>query len=357
MATRKPQPRARRGSSSATSAAPRQAGPLRVSDEMRMLLGHCFVQGEPIPENPTLSLERVLAIEQQLGAALPDDALALAASRSHLLRHATGFSLDEVLDFADDERDLPDDHVAIAVVYSEPFAELYEGAHGGPFFTLAIRRGRKVSDPEVLLVTENGTPKPPTLAAFARARIEEWHRSRNEASPLASAGAIDFVPVLVATPARAAPVERVVDHPRLGRGRLLEERDDKWVVAFDDGSTRTLLRSAFPQALPDAPAVPIAPRAPPREPVPDHPLWPVFADKLRARGVDPERGFFEQADASKGTNGDGFNYRCRDADARARVTLNLLRELCGRRPRRLASYESSESEIWSSPADCFRSAV
>jgi hypothetical protein len=328
-----------------------RAGRLSISPELAELIHLCERCGEPMPSAPSLALAKVQRIEAELECALPDDVLAVLATRAPMLRTATGLAFDELLDVHDGWADgVPDTHVAIAYVYGEPFAERFEGAHGGPYDVLAIPREGPVTRTEVLVLTDGRLPDAPTtLAAFATEKIEAWYQSGTR-----SGDATRFEPRLVGEPAPTATLrERWVTHPKLGRGRLLEVRDDKWVVAFEAG-TKTL-KSSMCVADPEPTEAKSTPRARSRvETAPDHPQWSEFAARLQKAGVDPLRSFYEQADASKGTDADGWAYRMRDADARVRTTLRIVRELTGRKLPATLSWDDTESEAWTSPIECFR---
>jgi hypothetical protein len=329
------------------------------------LLHLCEALGERVAQSPSLDLARVQAVEAELGCALPDDVLVVLAVRSSILECATNLSLDEILEVGDDvwTNGVPEDHVAIAAVYHEPFAERYEGAHGGPYDVIAIPRTS--SSPSILVVSD-GRPhdEPTTLAAFAREKIAAWYRRRDEwIRCVETAGQPwdrRFAPRLSGAPAKTATApERWVTHPKLGRGRLLEMRDDKFTVAFDSG-TKVLKSSML--VLEDAPKVETPPQRPRVSGARSHVLWEEFASRLAKAGVDATRGFFEQADQSKGHDADGHAYRRRDADGRARTTLRVLKELTGVKLPSSYGYEESASESWPSeswrsPEHCFESAT
>lgn len=337
------------------------AGPLFPSPDLVALIHLCEALGERIAQSPSIDLARVQAIETELGCTLPDDVLVLLAARSPILKCATNLSLDEILEVADDvwTDGVPEDYVAIATVYHEPFAERYEGAHGGPYDVIAI--ARTSSSPSVLVVSD-GYPRdePTTLAALAREKIEDWYRRRDDWIRCVEIAAQPwdrrFAPRLAGANAKAAnPAERWATHPKLGRGRLLEMHDDKCTVVFDSG-TKVLKSSML--VLEDAPKVEV-PSEPQRSVsrARSHALWEEFASRLAKVGVDATRGFFEQADPSKGHDADGHAYRRRDADGRVRTTLRILKDLTGAKLPASYGYEESASESWRSPEHCFESAT
>ncbi|APR77917.1 Hypothetical protein A7982_03264 [Minicystis rosea] len=230
-----------------------EAGPLHPTDSMLELLRLSRALGAA-PGARTLDVAAVHAIETELGATLPDDALIVLTMGDGDLACATGLALDAILDAAEDWGDgVPDDHVAIAFVYEDPFAEREEDAHGGAYEVIAIPRDASRSSSRVLIVRDGHAEEETTLAAFAREKIAAWY-SRDSASwlsalqreaalPLADD---TFRPALVgALPvARAEPV-RFVAHPKFGRGRVLETRTEngetKLVIAFETAGQKTLL--------------------------------------------------------------------------------------------------------------------
>jgi hypothetical protein len=232
-----------------------RVGPLTPSAELLGVLRLCEALGDRVPREPTLSSSAVRDIERELGATLPDDALVIMAVDCPTLRCATHLVLDEILDVHEDwSNGVPDEQVAIAAVYSEPFAEVHEGAHGGPYEVLAIPRGTDAKQTTIVVVSDGAaSDEPSTLAAFAREKIEAWHRRDDWLRILAAARSWDapFTPRLVAGPKEESHApERWVTHPAFGRGRLLEIRDDKWTVAFASG-TKVLKSNALteePQA-------------------------------------------------------------------------------------------------------------
>lgn len=335
-----------------------QAGPLSPSAELVTLLRLYEALGERVPQSPSLDLARVQAIETELGCALPDDVLVVLAVRSPMLTCATNLSLDEILDVGDGvwTRGVPDDHVAIAAVYHEPFAERYEGAHGGPYDVVAIPRSASSA---ILVVSDGHASEPSTLAAFAHEKIEEWFRRRagwiQRVERAARPWDRRFAPRLSGAPTNATPAtERWATHPKLGRGRLLEIRDDKCTVLFDAG--KKVLKTSM-LVLDEAPTVAPTARPPRVSHARAHALWDEFAARLAKAGIDPTRGFLEQADRSKGHGADGHAYRRRDADGRVHTTLRILQELTGVKLKSSYDYESSASESWDSPEHCFESAT
>jgi hypothetical protein len=196
----------------------------------------------------TLDVAAVHDIETELGATLPDDVLILLATRDRDLACATGLSLEDILESAEDWGDgVPDDHVAIARVYWEPFAERENDAHGGEYEVLAIPRPGDRASPRILV---DGLET--TLATFAREKLTLWFRDqegwiealrREAALPLVDDA---FHPALVgALPPRAVMRERIVEHPKFGRGRVIEERienqEPRLVIDFETAGRKTLL--------------------------------------------------------------------------------------------------------------------
>lgn len=230
-----------------------KAGPLHPSPGMLELLRLRRAQGATLGK-ATLDVAAVHAIEEELGATLPDDVLVVLALRDPDLNCATGLSLDAILDAAEDWAEgVPEDHVAIGYVYEEPFAEREEDAHGGAYQVIAVARRAQRSSPHVLVVRDGAVDEETTLAAFAREKIAAWYGKdsaswlgalqREAALPLVDES---FQPALVGalrTPP-AAP-ERFVQHPKFGRGRVVETRTEngetKLVIDFESAGRKTLL--------------------------------------------------------------------------------------------------------------------
>jgi hypothetical protein len=210
------------------------AGPLVPSPAMFELLRLYRALGKKLRKS-TLEVGVVHALEVELDTVLPDDVLVIMAMGNSDLGRATGLATSDILECAEDwgpRYDVPDTHVAIAWCHEDPFAE--EGVQGD-FEVLAVARGGDRSSPDIL-VLRLGESESTTLAAFAREKLAAHHREHgtrlwNEvlrdaaARPLVD---LAFHPTLVGSlPAPVVLPERYVEHPKFGRGRVLEERPEK----------------------------------------------------------------------------------------------------------------------------------
>jgi hypothetical protein len=225
------------------------AGPLHPSRALLELLrlgralGHRY-------DVATLDVGVVNAIESELGATLPDDALILMAIGQRDLTCATGLRIDMILDVAEIcENKVDDDYVAIAQVDPEPFAARDEGAHGLPLQTISIARDGQADSTKIVV---DGAEE--TLADFARNNLMVWLRrkendewlqtlSREKTLPLEDES---FKPALTGSVAtKPAKPERTVAHPKFGRGKVVEEKTDagdlKLVIDFENAGRKTLL--------------------------------------------------------------------------------------------------------------------
>ncbi|MEO7111326.1 MAG: hypothetical protein ABI183_12880 [Polyangiaceae bacterium] len=224
-----------------------KAGPLHPSRELLELLRLQRALGKTFGE-ATLDVSVVHAIETELGATLPDDALIIMALRDRDLSCATGLKVDSILDIAEDcEDDAPDDHVAIAQLDHEPFAARDEGVHGGALQVMSIARPGDAASPKIMV---DGFED--TIAGFARDKITVWLRhndnwlqvlSHEKDLPLEDESFKPALTGLVVT--KPAKPERKVAHPKFGRGLVVEEKSDagdlKLVIDFENAGRKTLL--------------------------------------------------------------------------------------------------------------------
>jgi hypothetical protein len=226
------------------------AGPLHPSPSMLGLLRLRRALGASFGE-ATLDLGTIHSIETELAAALPDDVLVLLATRDADLLCATGLSLDTLLDAQELWGEgVPETHVAIARVNSEPFEQRRLGVHYdmGGYEVLAVARPGDRSSPNVLV---DGSTEM-TLCAFAQGKMAPAFRDNGrwlEALALAARMPLEdesFRPRLVGTlPAAPIRVERLVSHAKFGTGRVIDERMDggetKLVIEFDGVGRKVLL--------------------------------------------------------------------------------------------------------------------
>jgi hypothetical protein len=210
---------------------------------------------EPRVTAPRIDLHELDGIERQLGFALPDDVLILAALDEPLATVVTGIrDLGSVLDKAleEDAAPPPNGCAWISSVYHEPFAEIWEGAHGGSYLDLAIEKHADPTLDSVVLVAEDGrigeNVRRVPLHRFILESFAQQLPAKDAA--IASEAAKDTarelgpMPLLVRAPP-AAVAERWVTHTKFGRGRVLDASgtgpDAKLRLRFDDGSERVLL--------------------------------------------------------------------------------------------------------------------
>jgi hypothetical protein len=224
------------------------AGPLQPSRALLELLRLVRATGKFLEPNPSLDVGVVNSIETELRATLPDDALILMALRDPDLSCASGLDIDDVPEAEDWGDDLPDDHVAIAHLYHDPFAERDEGAHGGDSRSIAILRSGDAASPKILV---DGTEET-TIAELVHETYTEWLRQKEEIiSVLARVKELPlddgtFKPALTGKiEVKTALPERTVAHPKFGRGKVVEEKTDagdlKLVIDFESAGRKILL--------------------------------------------------------------------------------------------------------------------
>jgi hypothetical protein len=234
------------------------------------LIRLCRALGEWPPRKlASLKIEDVVSTERELGLTLPDDLLVAIASRATILRRALGLEKTAflgMLDVAEDENgSFPDGVVAISRVYSEPFAEALEGAHGGPSHVLGLKRpGSSASN--AIVVTDAGSLGGDddedddtitiSLPRFVRAKMQDWY-SRDTAvwtTALKTAAKLPLIdpafrPVIIGV-AAATVAERhapliTVTHAKFGEGTVVETRvesgETKLVIDFASVGRKTLL--------------------------------------------------------------------------------------------------------------------
>jgi len=152
----------------------RQAGPLPIGEELQDALRECetiWSSGllpssvlDGLPKPGPLRAESIEWVEKTIETRLSNDVLALLSIAHPVAAIATGLSgLDAVLSAADRpvELDDGDEHadtkwVRISTVYSEPFAELLVGRHGGPYRDLCIPAN--APDDDRVLMLEDDQP-------------------------------------------------------------------------------------------------------------------------------------------------------------------------------------------------------
>ena len=131
---------------------PRTAGPLPVSPSLVEALAVCDKAIPVLPADALadyakpapLRAESVEWIERTLDARLPDEILALIAMGHPVAAIATGITgLDAILDAAEEEVEPYEGKqwLRVSHVYSEPFMEILDGSHGGPYRSLCVQPG------------------------------------------------------------------------------------------------------------------------------------------------------------------------------------------------------------------------
>ncbi len=251
----------------AVSGAPNAREPrtLDASPALLRALAYCDRAASVLPvrgrraSRPTLSLAHLERVEEEIGARLHDELLVLLALRDPVARLVTGIR--DVLSIAEaaEDHEGPDGYVCVSVVYSEPIAELVEGAHGAAYLSLFAPREPSGAEAEIV-VSRDGFLDGAVTTTLAELIDDALHEglasvedarsvTRGEAAPL------EHAPRLVAgKKKRSAELVRRVAHPKFGVGTVLRRIGDgaesRLVIAFADRE-RTLL-SRFVEALPDA---------------------------------------------------------------------------------------------------------
>src|SRR5262245_35865828 len=123
----------------------RVAGPIAYSASLADALRLCeavrrsgLLKAAELPPagNGELRVESIEWVERELGATLPDEVLALAAINHPVAAVASGVrGLDGIYNVTEktpeiDPEEFPGSWIIFSTVYSEPFSELLEGAHG-----------------------------------------------------------------------------------------------------------------------------------------------------------------------------------------------------------------------------------
>jgi len=244
----------------------REPRPLVASPSLLRALGACGatsidrLRGSR-KKKPTLSLVALRRLEEEIGARLHDDVLVLLALRDPVVELFTGIG--EVRSIADaaDEYEAPDGWVCISMVYSDPVGELVAGAHGGPYYFLAVPREPEGDEARVLVGLDGLDRTEPgdtgeTLCDFIdralhEAGAGEWQDSCHIA-PMGREQPLSPAPALVAgrrLKLQTGAGERVT-HPKFGEGEVIRRMDDgehqKIIVRFADGERTLLARFVKP---------------------------------------------------------------------------------------------------------------
>lgn len=205
-------------------------GAIELAPTTRSLLGRLAKrQGRPL--SGAIEPELVAAAEEELGAPIPLEILALLAAEGR----APGdlFALTDGIRafYAAQEHDLGEvafDHVAFAMLTETDFTGMWSAE---PVFAIVRRQRDRAAPPryarwELRHPTPNGVPY----------SLEEYLAERHHMVLGAVAGPelFDFA---IAKAAVNAPI---VTHAKFGRGRVIGRGEGKVTVAFDDGTTRTL---------------------------------------------------------------------------------------------------------------------
>ncbi|MBN2496074.1 MAG: hypothetical protein JXR96_15885 [Deltaproteobacteria bacterium] len=209
---------------------------------------------------PVLSLVRLAHLEEEIGARLHDDVLALLAIRDPVAGMVTGIeSLESVAEAAEDYT-APDGCVRIGWVYSDPIGERMEGAHGGPYVDIVSSREPEGEEARVHIALDGQLEgaEEQSLGAYIEGVLTDALSGQRDAlSILGNRAAVplDPPPQLIAGVRPKAPemeCERG-QHPKFGMGivikRLGSGRSAKVVVAFAD-QCRTIL-SRYVQTIDD----------------------------------------------------------------------------------------------------------
>ncbi|AKT39923.1 hypothetical protein [Chondromyces crocatus] len=210
---------------------------------------------------PVVDLAALVLLEREMGCVLQDDLLVLLAVRDPVARTFTGLhDLASVGDAEDAGAYESETHACIAMAYSDPIAEMVDGAHGGAYVHLWVPRG---SAPSATVVVSTGDPSEGTEMTVGEYLMQRL----DEAVSAGWLGAYGEKRVaLLRTPARLqgsapAPVlqgKRMrVRHARFGEGTVVETNHDgeevKAVVAFADGQRTLMMRFLTVQEADEAP--------------------------------------------------------------------------------------------------------
>lgn len=204
-------------------------GAVDLTPDTRALLGRLAKRlGRPL--SAAIEPELVLAAEEELGARIPLEVLALLAAEGRLPGDLFALTDGIRAFYAAQDHDLGElafDHVAVALLSDLDFA----GGWGAePVFAIVRRQDDRAAPPryaryELRNPTPNGTPY----------SLAEYLAERHHMVLGAVAGeAFDFAL------AKAAVNAEVVTHAKFGRGKVTARGEGKVTVAFDDGTTRTL---------------------------------------------------------------------------------------------------------------------
>lgn len=243
-------------------------GPLPISEALRRGLGLCDAVRDAgiLPSDrswaprvqPSLGLQEVERVEAEIGTRIPGEILALAALKDPIVELAIGLEgLESILDASEQSIEVTAAGVegaagkwtGLCLAYSEPLAELFDGAHGGPYRGLAFRTGGAVeASPLEVLVLEDDAPVEvatlgevlvETLSAGLR-RQDLWSRVERE-----SLGPSEIEAVLVDNRTSRVAGPRRVRHKTFGEGTVASVRgggpEARATVDFDTAGRKLVL--------------------------------------------------------------------------------------------------------------------
>jgi len=204
---------------------------------------------------PQVRLSHLARTEEEIGARLHDDVLALLAIGDPIARLLTGIESTMSIAEAAEDREAPEGHVRIAMVYSDPIGELVDGAHGGPYFDLFAPRAPDGEAAAILVATDGQLDgaREHTLGGFVIAALDEAvGRGQLAAYGTPRAIPLEPAPRLVgsAKPRSQKRSSDRVTHPKFGEGvvisRIGQGEEEKAVVAFAGGERTLLTRFLTP---------------------------------------------------------------------------------------------------------------
>lgn len=253
-----------------SGAARHVSGPLPISDALRRALGLCEAVRAAgvlpsdrswVPrQKPSLGIQEVERVEAEIGAQIPGEVLALVAIRDPIVELAVGLEgLESILDASEGSIEVTGGGVegaagkwtGLCVAYSEPLAELFEGAHGGPYRGLAYRAGGDIgASPLEVLVLEDDAPVAistlgevifETLSAGVRGQ-DLWSRVEAERARVEPGG---IEAILVDNRASRVSAARRVRHKTFGAGTVVAMRgggpEARATVEFDTAGEKLVL--------------------------------------------------------------------------------------------------------------------
>lgn len=230
-----------------------------VAEDPRLAEGE---QEELMPFPTELRASDLAHREQELGARLPDDIVALLALRIPILFRATGIELSSLEPDLHAESPI-EGWIAIATAEAEAMEYGYREQGGPPFdpVTLCLEReASKHGDPGLLVCREEKAPRKTTLSEFMNARVAAYFESEAnlttrlievrdalwdaaKKAPLARKQVEARCKVVIVDDLTAEATVRV-HHAKFGAGAILSELEGgKVEILFDSGEKKTLQKS------------------------------------------------------------------------------------------------------------------